>query len=102
MLGAVFNRLYGTKLTDVTYGYLAFWRRYLSELMPSGSGFDVEASMLTSAALKGLPIVEVPCHEGRRLYGESKLRPFRDGSRILRHQLGAWWDARRRPAATVT
>lgn len=95
LLGQTFNVLYGTRLTDVTYGYLAFWAKDRSLLMPAGGGFDVEAGMLTTAAVEGLNIVEVPCHEGRRLYGPSNLKPCRDGTRILRRQLATWIGHRR-------
>ena len=95
LLGTTFNTLYGTQLTDVTYGYLAFWSRHLPLLLPDGGGFDVEAGMLTTAALENLSIVEVPCHEGRRLYGPSNLHPVRDGTRILVRQVRTWWDHRR-------
>lgn len=95
LLGRTFNTLYGTELTDVTYGYMAFWSRHLSSLLPTGGGFDVEAGMLTTAAVENLSIVEVPCHEGRRLYGPSNLNPVRDGTRILVKQVRTWWDHRR-------
>lgn len=40
--------------------------------------------MCIRAARAGLRIAEVPCYEERRIFGESNLRTFRDGWRILR------------------
>ena len=52
--------------------------------MPDCDGFEVETLLNVRAAQKGLRVVEVPSHEGRRVYGDSNLHPVRDGIRVLR------------------
>lgn len=84
LLVALVNRIYGTRYSDLCYGYNAFWSRHLSALAVDCAGFEVEALMSIRAAKAGLRIHEVPSHEHPRLHGTSKLRAVRDGWRILR------------------
>lgn len=83
-LGWIFNRIHGTRHTDLCYGYMAFWRSCLSDIMPDCDGFEVETMLNVRAAQARLRVVEVPSHEGRRGYGDSNLHPVRDGLRVLR------------------
>ena len=78
------NLFFGTRYTDLCYGYVAFRRDCLDHLMPDCDGFEVETFLGIRAATAGLLVAEVPSYEHDRLGGESKLRPFRDGYRILR------------------
>jgi glycosyltransferase involved in cell wall biosynthesis len=87
-LGWIFNRIHGTRHTDLCYGYIAFWRAHLDDIMPDCDGFEVETLLNVRAAQARLRVVEVPSYEGRRGYGESNLHPVRDGLRVLR-TLGA-------------
>jgi glycosyltransferase involved in cell wall biosynthesis len=84
VLGWMFNSIHGTDHTDLCYGYMAFWRTHLDAVMPDCDGFEVETLLNVRAAQRRLRVVEVPSHEGRRLYGESNLHPVRDGVRVLR------------------
>jgi hypothetical protein len=84
VLGWLFNRIHGTRHTDLCYGYMAFWRSSLPAIMPYCDGFEVETLLNVRAAQAGLRVVEVPSHEGRRGHGESNLHPIRDGLRVLR------------------
>jgi Glycosyl transferase family 2 len=84
VLGWIFNRIHGTRHTDLCYGYMAFWRAHLDAVMPDCDGFEVETLLNVRAAQRQLRVVEVPSHEGRRLYGDSNLHPVRDGVRVLR------------------
>jgi glycosyltransferase involved in cell wall biosynthesis len=84
VLGWIFNRIHGTRHTDLCYGYMAFWRTNLDEIMPDCDGFEVETLLNIRAAQSQLRVVEVPSYEGRRGYGESNLHPVRDGLRVLR------------------
>jgi glycosyltransferase involved in cell wall biosynthesis len=77
------NVLYGTQLTDLCYGFCAFHRRYLPFLDLTTPGFEVETALTISAVRSGLRIAEVPSLEMPRRYGNSNLRTFRDGTRIL-------------------
>lgn len=90
-LSWAFNAIHGTNHTDITYGYLAFWRSHLPALMPDCTGFEVEALLNVKAARAGLSVAEVPSWEGRRGYGQSNLRTIRDGLRFLRAYGGGGW-----------
>ena len=83
-LGTAVNVLFGTRYSDLCYGYNAFWRDCADKLACDVDGFEIETLMNIRAAQAGLKVVEVPSYEEDRLYGSSNLRPFRDGVRILR------------------
>jgi glycosyltransferase involved in cell wall biosynthesis len=83
-LNRAVNTLYGTRYTDLCYGYNAFWSDVLSHMHITCDGFEVETLINVRVAKAGLLITEVPSNEQERLHGESKLRPLRDGSRVLR------------------
>ena len=80
--GAV-NVLFGTSYTDLCYGYNAFWVRCLPALDVDCDGFEVETLINIRAARRRLRVVEVPSFEHERLYGETKLRAWRDDRRVL-------------------
>ncbi len=84
LLLALVNCMYGTRYSDLCYGYNAFWSRHLGALAMDCDGFEVEALMSIRAAKAGLRIHEVPSHEHPRLHGTSNLRAIRDGWQILR------------------
>ncbi len=48
------------------------------------TGFEVETLINIRVARAGLDIREVPSFESDRIYGQSNLRTFRDGGRVLR------------------
>jgi glycosyltransferase involved in cell wall biosynthesis len=92
-LNAMVNLLFGTRYTDLCYGYNAFWRSALPAMrLPAidrdgawwGDGFEVETLMNIRISTSGLAIEEVASHEAARRYGESNLHTFRDGGRVLR------------------
>ncbi len=91
------NIAFRTKFSDLCYGYNAFWRDMLPvldlpaidlpappEAMLWGDGFEIETVINCRMAAAGVRIVEVPSVERRRIHGESNLRTFVDGSRVLR------------------
>jgi len=84
LLGATVNLLFGTRYTDLCYGYNAFWRHCLPYMNIRCSGFEVETLMHVRIARAGLAVTEVPSVEYERLHGESKLNAARDGARVLR------------------
>ncbi|WP_283137698.1 glycosyltransferase family 2 protein [Rhizohabitans arisaemae] len=84
MLGGLVNWLYGTRYTDLCYGYNAFWARHLDTLDLDCPGFEIETLMNIRAARAGLRIQEIPSHERNRIHGESNLRVLRDGWRVLK------------------
>jgi RNA polymerase sigma factor (sigma-70 family) len=91
LLSFLVNRMFGTRFTDLCYGYNAFWARHLDVMeLGSGPGFEVETLMNIRAAKAGLKIYEVPSYERPRIFGESNLRAVRDGWRILMVILREW------------
>ncbi|WP_143590128.1 glycosyltransferase family 2 protein [Thermoactinospora rubra] len=84
VLTGLTNLLYGTRYSDLCYGYNAFWARHLGVLQLDCDGFEIETLMNIRAAQAGLLIQEVASHEHSRLHGESNLHAVRDGWRVLK------------------
>ena len=109
------NALFGTRFTDLCYGYNAFWRRAVpamdlpsTELPPPpdggklwGDGFEIETLINIRVAASGLRVKEVSSIEHLRIHGMSNLNTFRDGARVLRTILSEFGrrTAQRRAAA---
>ncbi|MBP2368401.1 hypothetical protein JOF36_004097 [Pseudonocardia parietis] len=97
-LNLVANTLFGTRYTDLCYGYNAFWADILPQLelppvdlpphpddgMYWGDGFEIETVLNCRVATAGFSITEVPSVEKERMFGETNLRTFADGTRVLR------------------
>lgn len=97
-LNGIVNVLFGTRFTDLCYGYNAFWRHTLRYLdLPDvdlsapadgeklwGDGFEIETLINVRIARHRLRIREVPSVEAERLHGVSNLNAFSDGVRVLR------------------
>ena len=77
------NLMYGSRFTDLCYGYCAFRRELLDRVSLDVDGFDIEMQLIGRMYLSGVEIVEAPSFEAPRNYGQSNLRTFRDGWRIL-------------------
>jgi glycosyltransferase involved in cell wall biosynthesis len=98
LLNKIVNVLYGTRYTDLCYGYNAFRRDCLSVIgldagevegvdastMLWGDGFEVETLINVRIAKAGLRVTEVPSFERSRHFGASNLNAFSDGFRVLR------------------
>ena len=108
VLCGIFNLLYGTRYSDLCYGFNAFWRQHLrafgfegadsdgtaaqpgsdgtaAETAPRwGDGFEIEALMSIRASTAELAVAEVASFEHSRIHGTSNLSTFRDGYRVLR------------------
>lgn len=98
VLNKVVNLLYGTRYTDLCYGYNAFRRDCLEtinldpfsrefddpDVMQWGDGFEVETLINIRVAKAGLRVFEVPSFERNRFYGCSNLNAVSDGLRVLR------------------
>jgi glycosyltransferase involved in cell wall biosynthesis len=89
-LTGLVNLLFGTRYTDLCYGYNALRLECADRLSLDVDGFEVETLMNIRAARAGLKVVEVPSSEGRRLHGRSNLRTFRDGWRVLKTIIREW------------
>src|SRR5215213_8679654 len=75
--------LYGGRFTDLCYGYNAFWRRVTPVFDAAGDGFEIETLMNVRALRHNLKVVEVASFEAERIHGQSNLRTFADGWRVL-------------------
>jgi glycosyltransferase involved in cell wall biosynthesis len=83
-LNVTVNLLFGTRYTDLCYGYNAFWRSCLTTLEVDCSGFEIETLINIRIARAGLAVVEIGSFERDRIHGVSNLRPVRDGLRVMR------------------
>lgn len=82
-LSGTANLLHGTRFTDLCYGYNAFWARCLPFIALDVPGFEVETLINLRIASAGMKIAEVPSYEAERISGQSNLKTFRDGFRVL-------------------
>jgi len=76
------NRVYGTRFTDLAYGFNAVWTKHRDVLNLDCNGFEIETLLHIRAARLGFVIEEVPSFERERVAGSSNLNAFRDGLRI--------------------
>jgi glycosyltransferase involved in cell wall biosynthesis len=97
-LNVVVNVLFGTRFTDLCYGYNAFWAKVVPTLdLPDtalprpadgsklwGDGFEIETMINIRAAVDGMKVGEVGSIEHARIHGVTNLNTFRDGFRVLR------------------
>ncbi|MET3804362.1 glycosyltransferase involved in cell wall biosynthesis [Nakamurella sp. UYEF19] len=93
-LNGTTNLLFRTGYSDLCYGYNAFRREcLLAFALPNphdtsvdthwGDGFEIETMINVRVAKAKKLIQEVPSFEHPRRSGESNLRTFRDGTRVL-------------------
>jgi glycosyltransferase involved in cell wall biosynthesis len=78
------NTLFGTRFTDLCYGYNAFWKYCFEQVYIECDGFEVEALINLRMYKCQMRTIEVPSFEYPRRYGRSNLRTFRDGWHVLR------------------
>ena len=83
-LTQVVRMTFGGRYSDLCYGYMAFWRHVLPTFDGGAVGFEVETFLNVRTLAAGLRVVEVASFESERIHGESHLRTFRDGARVLR------------------
>lgn len=85
---AIFNRivrsLFGDGCNDMLSGYKVFSRRFVRSFPALSREFEIETELTIHALTLRLPFEEVPTPYKERPPGsESKLRTFRDGTKIL-------------------
>jgi glycosyltransferase involved in cell wall biosynthesis len=107
-LNLIFNLGFGTRYSDLCYGYNAFWADLIPLLdlpdhaaaapssgrMMWGDGFEIETIINCRFAAAGVAIAEVPSVEKLRMFGESNLRAVSDGFRVLKTLFTEWRRAR--------
>jgi glycosyltransferase involved in cell wall biosynthesis len=84
----LFNRvvahLFGAGFTDILSGYRVMSRRFAKSFPAASAGFEIETELSVHALDLKLATVEVPLRYGERPENsKSKLKTYRDGTRIL-------------------
>ncbi len=75
--------LFGARYSDLCYGYNAFWAYVLPSINLDSDGFEIETKLNVQILREGFHITEVPSFENKRVYGDSRLKTFPDGWRVL-------------------
>ncbi len=83
-LTRVVRVLYGGRYSDLCYGYNAFWRHVTPYFEGEADGFEIETFINVRSLRHGLRVAEVPSFERCRIHGQSNLRTFADGWRVLK------------------
>ena len=83
-LRGLVNRLFGTRFTDLCYGFMRVPPRPPRRPGARADGFEIETEIIVRAIRPACAIGEVASFEAPRGYGESNLHTWRDGSRVLR------------------
>ncbi|MGC8462000.1 MAG: glycosyltransferase family 2 protein [Candidatus Dormibacteria bacterium] len=82
---AFVRHLFNHPVGDMLSGYKVFSRRFVKSFPGQPAGFEVEAALTIHALELNVPMGEIEATYFQRAEGgSSKLRTFRDGSRILR------------------
>ncbi|GAC1700169.1 MAG: hypothetical protein PVS3B3_27320 [Ktedonobacteraceae bacterium] len=84
LLRMLVNVLFFTQFSDLCYGYNAFWKHCLKDIAIECDGFEIETQITLQMHKARFKIVEIPSFEHPRVHGESSLRTFRDGWRVLK------------------
>jgi Glycosyl transferase family 2 len=84
VLTRIANVIFGACYTDITYGFNAYWCSTIRHLGQLADGFEFEIQAAVRATTVGMRTAEVATHEPARVGGVSKLKPFADGTAILR------------------
>ena len=109
------NVFFGTRFTDLGFGYNAYWRVLLPVLdLPDpdartprrgtrlwGEGPEIEPLINIRMATQGLRVVEVASVGYPRIYGDREHHPVRDGARAFRTAAGEYlrrWQISRQAA----
>lgn len=78
------NLIYGSRYTDLCYGYRSFAKNVPRRLGLEEKGFGIEAEISIKAMKKHMKVLEVPSYEKKREGGVAKLLTLRDGWVILK------------------
>ncbi|MDE1868406.1 MAG: glycosyltransferase family 2 protein [Candidatus Micrarchaeota archaeon] len=78
------NLIYGSKYTDMCYGYRSFAKGVANRLGLKEMGFGIETEINIQAQKNRMKVLEVPSYEKLRAAGQGKLRSFKDGAIILK------------------
>jgi len=78
------NLLYGSKFSDILYFLLASKREVFNSLKLESDGFEFCIELPVKVHGAGFKIGEIPSFERKRTSGETKVRTFKDGFKILK------------------
>ncbi len=97
----VFTWLVGQRFRDTLCGTKALTRRSHARIAAEREAFGEadpfgDFDLIFGAARCDLKILEIPVRYGARTYGETSIRRFRDGWRLLRMSWTAFWKLRLR------
>jgi len=85
MFAFIYDLLFRMRLKDTQTGFRALSRRALEVISLTEDGMPISTEILVQAAKRSLRIVEIPSlYRPRTGESKTKLRPFRDGLKILR------------------
>lgn len=74
----------GIRITDMPAGFKAFKTKVLKDINMQIDHYGYEAEVIIKAAQKKYKIICVPVNYKKRVMGNSKLIPFKDGFRFLK------------------
>jgi glycosyltransferase involved in cell wall biosynthesis len=78
------SHLFGVGFTDILSGYRVVSRRFAKSFPAASSGFEIETELSVHALDLKLATIEIPLPYGQRPENSSsKLKTYRDGTRIL-------------------
>lgn len=84
LFSRVLGSLFGRGINDPLSGYRVMSRRFVKTFPALAAGFEIEMCLNIHALQLKIPFAEVATSYNQRLPGtESKLRTYRDGTRIL-------------------
>ena len=91
----VTSHMFGTGFTDILSGYRVLSRRFAKSFPVTSSGFEIEAELSVHALDLKIATGELPLPYATRPPGSvSKLRTYRDGTRILLTLIGLYKETR--------
>jgi len=84
LVRGLINLIFGARLTDIMSGYRAFTADLARHVPVTSVGFEIETELTLQSLYHGFVIREVQVPYRQRPPGsQSKLRTFRDGTRVL-------------------
>lgn len=85
LLSGLVGWVFGNRVTDMLSGYRVFSRRFVKSFPAMSSGFEIETELTVHALELRLPLDEKEIrYRERTVGGDSKLRTYSDGLRIMR------------------
>ena len=84
LLNSVVGSVFGTNVGDMLSGYRVFSRRFVKSFPAVSREFEIETELTVHTLSLRVPTVSLPVGFGERAAGTaSKLRTYRDGTKIL-------------------